>query len=310
MKKIAVLNDLSGMGKCSLTAAIPVISVMGIQVCPLPTAILSSQTGFPSYYCDNYTDHMHEIMGEWQKLGFRPDGIYTGFLADTVQVDKAIEFIDLFSSSDTRILVDPVMGDEGEKYPIYTEALCQKMRMLVRKATLITPNMTEALLLLYDGETAYNIWKKSFSLYEKQQFQALRSLAEDIGKQLVRRFHTEAVITGIHLHSEHGIQIMGNLICSEEKQLWVTAEKIGGSYSGTGDLFASVLSAGMLKNWSTEVSVKKAVSFLTKGIRDAVREGSDRNEGICFERYLYELSDVETRGKTNDHNRNDESCSR
>ena len=116
MKKIAVLNDLSGMGKCSLTAAIPVISVMGIQACPLPTAVLSCQTGFPSYYCDDYTDRMEIIMGEWKKLNFCPDGIYTGFLADAQQADKAVEFIEIFGKKDTKILVDPVMGDNGEEY--------------------------------------------------------------------------------------------------------------------------------------------------------------------------------------------------
>ena len=81
MKKIAVIQDLSGLGKCSLTAAIPVISVMGVQAVPLPTAVLSNQTGYPSYYCDNYTEHMEQIMDEWEKRGFSPDGIYTGFLA-------------------------------------------------------------------------------------------------------------------------------------------------------------------------------------------------------------------------------------
>ena len=90
MKRIAVLNDLSGMGKCSLTAAIPVISVMGVQAVPLPTAVLSNQTGYPSYYCDNYTEHMEQIMDEWEKRGFSPDGIYTGFLADEEQADKIL----------------------------------------------------------------------------------------------------------------------------------------------------------------------------------------------------------------------------
>ena len=152
MKKIAVLNDLSGMGKCSLTAAIPVISVMGIQACPLPTAVLSAQTGFPSYYCDDYTDRMDAIMEEWKKMDFYPDGIYTGFLADARQADKAVEFIEQFAKEDTKILIDPVMGDNGEEYPIYTEALCEKMRFLVRRATVITPNLTEALLLLYGAQ--------------------------------------------------------------------------------------------------------------------------------------------------------------
>ena len=90
MKKIAVIQDLSGLGKCSLTAAIPVISVMGVQAVPLPTAVLSNQTGYPSYYCDNYTEHMEQIMDEWEKRGFSPDGIYTGFLAAEEQADKIL----------------------------------------------------------------------------------------------------------------------------------------------------------------------------------------------------------------------------
>ena len=138
MKKIAVLNDLSGMGKCSLTAAIPVISVMGVQACPLPTAILSAQTGFPSYYCDDYTDRMDILMDEWQKMDFHPDGIYTGFLADAAQADKAVDFIQRFKKKETKVLVDPVMGDDGEEYPIYTEELCEKMRMLVREAAVLS----------------------------------------------------------------------------------------------------------------------------------------------------------------------------
>ena len=90
MKKIAVIQDLSGLGKCSLTAAIPVISVMGVQAVPLPTAVLSNQTGYPSYYACDYTDHMEKVMDEWEKLGFAPDGIYTGFLADEKQADKIL----------------------------------------------------------------------------------------------------------------------------------------------------------------------------------------------------------------------------
>ena len=282
MKKIAVLNDLSGMGKCSLTAAIPVISVMGIQACPLPTAVLSAQTGFPSYYCDDYTDRMDAIMEEWKKMDFYPDGIYTGFLADARQADKAVEFIEQFAKEDTKILIDPVMGDNGEEYPIYTEALCEKMRFLVRRATVITPNLTEALLLLYGAQRAHVLWKE-LSLMDEER---LLKFTESTGKELSKEFDTEVVITGIDLPARENHQEMGNLICKDGVQTWVSTVKEGGSYSGTGDLFASVLSAGM----DTVDSVRKAVKFLSKGIHDAVLEGTDRNEGICFERYLSELA--------------------
>lgn len=286
MKKIAVLNDLSGMGKCSLTAAIPVISVMGIQACPLPTAVLSAQTGFPSYYCDDYTDRMDAIMEEWKKMDFYPDGIYTGFLADARQADKAAEFIEQFAKEDTKILIDPVMGDNGEEYPIYTEALCEKMRFLVRRATVITPNLTEALLLLYGAQRAHVLWKE-LSLMDEER---LLKFTESTGKELSKEFDTEVVITGIDLPARENHQEMGNLICKDGVQTWVSTVKEGGSYSGTGDLFASVLSAGMVKGMDTVDSVRKAVKFLSKGIHDAVLEGTDRNEGICFERYLSELA--------------------
>ena len=286
MKKIAVLNDLSGMGKCSLTAAIPVISVMGIQACPLPTAVLSAQTGFPSYYCDDYTDRMDAIMEEWKKMDFYPDGIYTGFLADARQADKAVEFIEQFAKEDTKILIDPVMGDNGEEYPIYTEALCEKMRFLVRRATVITPNLTEALLLLYGAQRAHVLWKE-LSLMDEER---LLKFTASTGKELSKEFDTEVVITGIDLPARENHQEIGNLICQDGNTTWVTAAKEGGSYSGTGDLFASVLSAGMVKGIDTVDSVHTAVKFLAKGIHDAVVEGTDRNEGICFERYLSELA--------------------
>lgn len=286
MKKIAVLNDLSGMGKCSLTAAIPVISAMGIQACPLPTAVLSAQTGFPSYYCDDYTDRMDAIMEEWKKMDFYPDGIYTGFLADARQADKAVEFIEQFAKEDTKILIDPVMGDNGEEYPIYTEALCEKMRILVRRATVITPNLTEALLLLYGAQRAHVLWKE-LSLMDEER---LLKFTESTGKELSKEFDTEVVITGIDLPARENHQEIGNLICQDGVQTWVSTVKEGGSYSGTGDLFASVLSAGMVKGMDTVDSVRKAVKFLSKGIHDAVLEGTDRNEGICFERYLSELA--------------------
>lgn len=275
------------MGKCSLTAAIPVISVMGVQVCPLPTAVLSAQTGFPSYYCDDYTDRMDNLMDEWQKMNFHPDGIYTGFLADAAQADKAVDFIQRFKKKETKVLVDPVMGDDGEAYPIYTEELCEKMRMLVREAAVITPNITEALLLLYGREKMRAEWKK-LSGFSREE---LLKYIQTTGSLLTGEFHVEAVITGISHMTDEGEKYISNLICKKKDQTWVTTKKEGGSYSGTGDLFASILSAGMVKGSDITDSVQKAVNFLAKGIHDAVEEGTDRNEGICFETYLYELAD-------------------
>ena len=146
-KKAVLINDLSGLGKCSLTAAISVLSVMGIQACPMPTAVLTSQTGFESFYCNDCTDKLDYYTSEWKKLGFQPDGIYTGFLSSEKQVDKILSFIDSFETDDTLVLVDPVLGDGGKTYSLYTETLGKKMKKLVSVADVITPNLTECCIL-------------------------------------------------------------------------------------------------------------------------------------------------------------------
>ena len=304
MKKVAVLNDLSGLGKCSLTAAIPVLSVMGVQACPLPTAVLSAQTGFSSYYYDDYTRHIEEIIREWKKMDFCPDGIYTGFLAGDIQAERVLDFVKEFQQKDTKVLVDPVLGDNGEEYPMYTESLCGRMRCLAKRASIITPNLTEALLLLYGQDKMHEIWadltktvknrtQESAEETKKKSAKADRKCFEEtveqIGTALAEQFQTEVVITGIDIPQEDGGMKIGNLICREDCAEWIVSLKEGGSYSGTGDLFASVLCAGMVKGTDTALSVKKAVQFLSKAIHDTVLEGTDRNEGVCFETYLHEL---------------------
>lgn len=288
MKRVAVLNDLSGMGKCSLTAALPVISVMGVQACPFPTAVLSNQTGYESYFCDDYTDRMDAYMAEWKLRGFRPDGIYTGFVAGAGQADKILKFIDEFAEPQTKLLVDPVLGDRGEAYKFYTEELCEKMRLLAQRAQVITPNLTEAMLLL-GGRTDLEERWEALNLPDR------RMRMEEIGlmcRELAERFALEAVvITGVDMEKTDGTAEIGNLVWEKEDFRWVFSEKIGGSYSGTGDLFASVLSAGMVRGISMYRCVKEAAAFLAKGISDAMAEGTDRNDGICFEPYLYELAE-------------------
>ena len=128
MKKIAVINDLSGLGRCSLTAAISVLSAMGVQACPLPTAILTAQTEYPSYYCDDYTDKMDIYRLEWLKLNQHFDGIYTGYVASVRQIQQILHFIDTFKEPDTFLLVDPVMGDDGQTYDVYTPELLSQMK--------------------------------------------------------------------------------------------------------------------------------------------------------------------------------------
>lgn len=285
MKKIAVINDLSGLGKCSLTAAIPVISVMGLQAVPFPTAVLSNQTGYASYFYDDYTDRLDNIAEEWKKIGFAPDGIYTGFLAGEAQAEKIQGFLNGFAKEDTKILTDPILGDNGKAHGFYTEKLCECMRSLVKRAHVITPNLTEAMLLLLGKEETETQWK----VLEKEGEEAFLRAAETYGKRLLKEYALQTVvITGVE-HRKEKQTYMGNLVCEAKENAWVFSKKEGGSYSGTGDLFASVLSAGLAKGLPMKDCAEKAARFLEKALRQTVKEGTERNEGVCFEPYLKEL---------------------
>ena len=277
-KKAVLINDLSGLGKCSLTAAIPVLSVMGIQACPMPTAVLTSQTGFKSFYCNDCTDKLDYYTEEWKKLGFQPDGIYTGFLSSEKQVEKILNFINSFETENTLVLVDPVMGDGGRTYSLFTDTLACKMKKLVTAADVITPNLTECCILC---DIDYCEFVKNA---ESPDF--IDRIAE-LGKALLKRYGVKIVIiTGIeHKDSDGTIKVL-NLVASDEEVFCVSCKKIGGSYSGTGDLFASVIFSGLLRGDSLRATVNLAVNFIETSLHDTVNLGIDRNEGIEFEKNL------------------------
>ena len=147
-KRIALINDITGFGRCSVTAQLPLISAMRVQACPLPTAILSVHTGFPNHYLDDYTDRMRPYMENWAANALEFDAILTGFLGSERQIEVVLECIARFKQRTTQLVVDPVMGDNGSLYSSYTPALCAKMRQLLPQADVVTPNLTEACQLL------------------------------------------------------------------------------------------------------------------------------------------------------------------
>ncbi len=151
-KKIAVVNDFCGFGRCSISVSLPIISAMKIQCCPLPTSIFSNHTGYESFYYTDYTKHMEAYFKEWKKLDLRFEGILTGFLGSLEQIDIVRRFLQEFRESNTITVIDPVMGDNGRLYPTYSEALAKQMVTLVPYADILTPNLTEACILT---ETEY-----------------------------------------------------------------------------------------------------------------------------------------------------------
>lgn len=269
-KKIAVINDMSGFGRCSLTVSLPIISYLGIQCCPLPTSILSNHMGYGEYFFDDYTDRMEEYISKWRRLGLKFEGITSGFLGSVAQIEMVIRFIEEFRSGRTQVIIDPVMGDNGRIYVTYTEEMCNEMKKLIEYADIITPNVTECCRLT---DTAYKDsgWKEE-ELY-------------DMAWKLMERGPEKVVVTGI---------LQGEFIASYVAERGKTPKmiqvhKAGAERSGTGDVFASIIAADAVNGVDFEESVKKASDFVRRGILKSVEMDVPAADGVCFEEILYTL---------------------
>lgn len=285
MKKAAVINDLSGFGKCSLTAAIPVLSVLGVQCCPLATAVLTGQTGYPYYHCRDLTDMIKDYTDAWSKNNEHFDAIYSGFLNGPKQASLVMDFLSHFRKEGTLLLVDPVMGDDGNVYKIFSPELLEGMKRLTAEADLITPNLTEACLLTDTNPTEINTCKSEAQLL---------SFAEDVADKLRCRAEKplDVVITGVKCREEASPVICN--VTSTERGITVNRSPFfDRSFSGTGDLLASVLCGCRLSGMTTEAAVERAGSFLSRSIADTVKEDTPSAAGIAFEKHLIELINIQ-----------------
>ena len=268
-KKIALINDMTGFGRCSIAVALPVISMLRVQCCALPTAIFSNHTGFESFYYQDYTDHMQPSINEWKKLGLEFSGICTGFLGSARQIAIVSDFIRDFKRPHNLVIIDPVKGDYGKPYPTYTEEMCGEMKKLVEFADILTPNVTEACVLT---DTPYK---------EKWKIEEIQEMAEKIHKMGPKKI----AITGI---------VQGGFIanfCYEEGQQpkVLRTHKEGTQRSGTGDIFASIIAADAVNGVPFYKSVKKASDFIKKCIIRSQELDIPLTDGVCFEEVLGKL---------------------
>lgn len=278
MKKVAVIQDMSSFGKCSLTAAMPVLSVMGIQACPLPTAVLTAQTAYPSFYCKDLTDEMNHFTAQWSKMGESFDGIQTGFVTGKQQIDHIFKFLDVFQTNETLLLVDPVMGDVGELYKMYTSALLERMKELVKRANILTPNITECCLLTNSN------YEKLYSYRDAKSFiQAL----EAMGQKLQQQTNAQVIITGIHVPTkEPREQSIGNLLIDQDETFFSNQPYNGQSYSGTGDLFSAIVTGSVIRGQSLKEAIQLAEKLITSSIHDTALHNTDPKAGVNFEKFL------------------------
>ena len=273
--KVAAVQDLSGLGRCSLSVVLPVLSVMGAQCCPLPTAVLSAHTAFPAPETAAFQDltgALEQTLRHWEALHTSFDAIYSGFLGSSQQIGVLRRLIQRFRRKETLVLIDPVMGDHGRVYRTYTPEMCEQMIQLAAEADLITPNLTEAALLLGepfdhipDSQAGIETW--------------LRRLSLD-GKRSV-------VITGVSLAPK--ALGAGCLDARSGKIRFAMARQEPGQFFGTGDLFAAVLLGSLLRGETLSESTARAVDFIQKSVARTLAAGTPMLEGVQFEPLLREL---------------------
>ncbi len=267
-KKILVINDMAGIGRCSMSVALPMISACGVQACPLPTAIFSNHLGFDTHFKQDLTSAMIPYMDQLNALSISFDGIYCGFLSSATQMDYVQTYLKGNNCKDTKqILIDPVMGDHGSTYKSITKEFCEKMKLFISCATMITPNITEACILT---NTPYKEsgWSENELLKLSEHLHALGP--------------NQIIITGM---KEDGY--FHNFVYESSRDYHLCITPIGGaSRPGTGDLFASIISGLCIKGITLTSATQIASDFIalcTKGSEDAL---VPIKEGVIFESYL------------------------
>lgn len=263
---VAIINDISGVGKCSLTVSIPVFSYFEIECNPVITAILSNQTAYENFYFFDFTPYMKAYLDVWEKENRKFKGIYSGFLGSIGAIDVVLEFIQ--NHKEAFIVVDPVMGDNDKVYTTYTEEMCSKMKELIKEAHLVTPNLTEAKILTD---------RRLEEVVDEKLAKVLAKEISDLGPKFV-------VITGIVEEDK----IKNIAYSKDEDKFYIKEENYYPySFSGTGDLFASLITAFILKGKNIEVALELATKILGVSIVNSIEMGvKDTKEGIKFEKAL------------------------
>ena len=270
--RVAAIHDLSGFGRCSLTIVIPVLSAMGVQCCPLPTAYLSTHTGgFTGNTFLDMTDQLAAAMAHWKSLQLTFSAVYTGFMGNARQMELAADFIRYAREGRSLAVVDPVMGDHGRLYRTYTPEMCRAMAALAEEADLIVPNRTEAALLL---ELPYE--------------EASALSPEDAVRQLSRGGQRSVVLTGVS--TREGGTGAACYDRSDGTVSFVQRDFVGRAFHGTGDLFASVLTGALVRGGSLRAAAELAAEFVELCAAHTAPQDLPLREGIDFEPLLGQLA--------------------
>lgn len=267
--KAAVINDYSSFGRCSLAVSAPILAAMGVQCCPVPTAVFTNHTGFAHFSWADCTDRMDAYIEDWKATGLRFSAVASGFLASVWQVDYVKRFVEAFRDENLLVMVDPVMGDYGKLYRTFKPEVAARMSTLLDVADVLTPNFTEACILAgrdycHDPSDA--------------------ELAE-VASCLCERHARAVVISGV----PRGGHLANFIYAKGFEPEIVTTEKVGPDRSGTGDVFSSVILGGLVRGKTMGEAVRTAVDFVSLSVRKAEEMGIPVTDGLPIEETLPKL---------------------
>jgi pyridoxine kinase len=266
-KRVLAVHDISCVGKCSLTVALPIISATGVECSALPTAVLSTHTGgFKGYTFRDLTDDIEPILNHWKSLDVKFDGVYTGYLGSARQVELVEGIFAYAKKNDAQIFVDPVMADDGKMYPGFELSFAQGMKDLCTKADVIMPNITEACFMLKE---------------EYKPGPYTRDYIEGLLKRLSALGPKKVVLTGVYFDDK----MLGAASYDADagKTEYSFHERIPGYYHGTGDIFGSVVVAAVMNGLSLAKATELAVDFTWRSIVRTHDAGTDVRFGVNFE---------------------------
>lgn len=282
VKTIAAVHDLSGVGRCALTVAIPVLSAMGVQACPAPTAVLSAHTAFPDYVSRDLTEYLQSHLTMWNRMGLRFDGVYTGYMADTRQIDITLDF--LSAQTHAVKVVDPVLGDDGVMYRALPREMPRAMARLCAAADVITPNLTEASLLT--GLNLYGSFEGKGALGTGNVHPPVdQKLLEILLERLMALGAGAVLLTGVNLE---GVPVNAWTNGSGPFRL-CAYEPVPARYPGTGDLFASVIAGALTRGASLDTAVQLATDYVRETMQVTLDCGTDPLNGVQLEKTLHRL---------------------
>lgn len=270
MKRIVTMQDISCVGKCSLTVALPVLSAMGVETAVIPTAVLSAHSVFPDFTFRDLTEELLPIARHWNSQGLRFDAAYTGYLGSREQIDVVCAVLDTVATPETLIFVDPAMADQGRLYAGFDLAFARKMAELCRRADYIDPNVTEACFLT---DTPYR------AEYDEAYLDLLMDRLRDICPGTV-------ILTGVRLRE--GKTGVVSVTPSGERSAYFH-DTVPGQFHGTGDVFSSAVVGALMRGLGLDAALRLAADFTYACIQATVNDPDARWYGVSFEAALPDL---------------------